>query len=140
MDALAEFEPRALHFVVELQPHPEALLHAEEAGQAEIILRRTAATPILHLREMGGKDAGGLRDVLLGGGPFVQSIAKRFRKGVGKGHGFHNGSVVVGDLDLVGRGWELGESNLMPDRFPKTVPSPPQAPAESHQTAASRLD
>jgi len=30
---LAEFEPRALHFVVEMEAHPKALLHAEDAGQ-----------------------------------------------------------------------------------------------------------
>ena len=99
---MAEFDPDALHFIMKLEPHPETLFHAEEAGQAEVVFRRATAAPGLHLGEVGGKDAGGLGDLLLGGGPLIKGLAKCLGKGVGKRHGFHESSVVIGDLDLVG--------------------------------------
>jgi hypothetical protein len=102
IDAMAEFDPDALHFIMKLEPHPETLFHAEEAGQAEVVFRRATAAAGLHFGEVGGKDTGGFRDVFLSGGPLVQGLAKRLGEGVGKRHGFHGSSVGVGDLDLVG--------------------------------------
>jgi hypothetical protein len=58
IDAFAEFEPDALHFIVELESHPESLFHAEEAGQAEVVFRCATASAGLHFGEVGGKDAG----------------------------------------------------------------------------------
>ncbi len=102
IDAFSEFDPDALHFIMKLEPHPEPLFHAEEAGQAKVVFRRATAAAGLHLGEVGGKDAGGFRDVFLSGGPLVQGLAKRLGEGVGKRHGFHGISVVVNDLNLVG--------------------------------------
>jgi len=100
IDAFSEFDPDTLHFIMKLEPHPEPLFHAEEAGQAEVVFRRATAAPGFHFGEVGGKDAGGFRNVFLSGRPLVQGLAKCLSEGVGKRHGFHD-SVVIGDLDLV---------------------------------------
>lgn len=102
VDSLAKLDPGSLHFVVELEPHPETLLHAKEAGQPEVLFRRAAAATGLHFGKMGGKDTGGRSDILLGGRPLVEGIAQGLGEGVGQGHGFHGDSVVAGDLALVG--------------------------------------
>lgn len=53
VDSLAKLDPGSLHFVVELEPHPETLLHAKEAGQPEVLFRRAATAARLHLGKMG---------------------------------------------------------------------------------------
>jgi hypothetical protein len=102
IDAFAEFEADALHFVVELKPHPKALFHAEESGQAEVVFRGATTAAVLHFGEVGGKNAGGFRNVFLSGGPLIQGFTECLGEGVGKRHGFHGISVVVDDLNLVG--------------------------------------
>lgn len=99
---MAEFDSDALHFIMKLEAHPETLFHAKKARQTEVIFRRASAAAGLHFGEVGGKDAGGFRNVLLSGGPLIKSLAKCLGKGVGKRHGFHESSVIIGDLDLVG--------------------------------------
>ena len=102
IDAFAEFEFDALHFVVELESHPKSLFHTKIAGQAEVVFRSATATAVLHLGEMGSEDAGGFRDVFLGGWPLIQCLAKSLGEGVGKIHGFHSILMVIDDLNLVG--------------------------------------
>lgn len=102
IDAFAEFEFDALHFVVELQPHPKAFFHTKIAGQAEVVFWSATATTVLHLREMRCEYAGGFRDVFLRGGPLIQCLAKSLGERVGKMHGFHGISVVADDLNSVG--------------------------------------
>ena len=41
-------EADALHFVMELETHPKAFFHAEEAGQTQIIFRGAAAASGFH--------------------------------------------------------------------------------------------
>lgn len=76
IDAFAEFEFDALHFVVELQPHPKAFFHTKIAGQAEVVFWSATATTVLHLREMRCEYAGGFRDVFCVAG-HSSSVSRR---------------------------------------------------------------
>ena len=60
-------------------------VHVEGAER----VARAAAAAGFHFGKVGGQDTGCGGDILLGGGPLVQSLAQRFGESVGKGHGFH---------------------------------------------------
>lgn len=101
-----------LHFVVELEAHPEARSHRKEARQAEVIFGSAAALAAFHLREVRSGNAGGCGDILLAGGPLFKGFAEGLGKGVRQwlGGSFHGAciSVVIANLD--GSGIRAGPS------------------------------
>lgn len=104
-DGFALFSIGAHELVVELEVHPHARGHAEEAAQAQIVFRGAAAFSLFHLSQVGGGNSTTPGDLRLRQTGLLKRFAKSFceevEQGDLRGLRFHDESlVVVGDTHV----------------------------------------